>query len=216
MEGTGRGEKARAVRSLHLMGQRAVCEEHATCRSSWAGRGLPCAMELAARLCLGLLQRAKRRGSPCVAFRQVAFRVSPFARKCASTCRGASPVEQVGLACQPSRGAGARPYVEKQRGGLGYVEASAKQARDRHGTGARRRDAVGATRRRMHISPMISAHAHLGTAGRETLWGSRAASGPGELRDSERTYASTHAYHATAGRGTRKGTVGCERAGGAA
>jgi hypothetical protein len=29
-------------------------------------------------------------------------------------------------------------------------------------------------------------HTHLGTAGRETLWGSRAASGPEELRDSER------------------------------
>jgi hypothetical protein len=40
--------------------------------------------------------------------------------------------------------------------------------------------------------------------------------GPGarrELRDSERTYASTHAYLGIAGRGTRKGTVGCERAG---
>ena len=61
-----------------------------------------------------------------------------------------------------------------------------------------------------------STHAHLGTAGRETLWGPRAASGPEELRDSERTYASTHAYLGTAGRGTRKGTVGCERAGGAA
>ena len=61
-----------------------------------------------------------------------------------------------------------------------------------------------------------STHAHLGTAGhetagRETLWGSRAASGPEELRDSERTvrtYASTHAYLGTAGCGTRKGTVG--------
>jgi len=61
-----------------------------------------------------------------------------------------------------------------------------------------------------------STHAHLGTAGRETILGSRAASGPEELRDSERTYASTHAYLGTAGRGTRKGTVGCERAGGAA
>ena len=61
-----------------------------------------------------------------------------------------------------------------------------------------------------------SMHAHFGTAGRETLWGSRAASGPEELRDSERTYASTHAYLGTTGRGTRKGTVGCERAGGAA
>ncbi len=58
--------------------------------------------------------------------------------------------------------------------------------------------------------------AHLGTAGRKTILGSRAASGPEELRDSERTYASTHAYLGTAGRGTRKGTVGCERAGGAA
>ncbi len=61
-----------------------------------------------------------------------------------------------------------------------------------------------------------STHAHLGTAGSETILGSRAASGPQELRDSERTYASTHAYLGTAGRGTRKGTVGCERAGGAA
>ncbi len=39
------------------------------------------------------------------------------------------------------------------------------------------------------------------------------ASRPEELRDSERTYASTHAYLGTAGRGTPKGTVGCERAG---
>ena len=61
-----------------------------------------------------------------------------------------------------------------------------------------------------------STHAHLGTAGLETILGSRAASGPEELRDSERIYASTHAYLGTAGRGTRKGTVGCERAGGAA
>jgi hypothetical protein len=61
-----------------------------------------------------------------------------------------------------------------------------------------------------------STHARLGTAGRETILGSRAASGPEELRDSERTYASTHAYLGTAGRGTRKGTVGCERAVGAA
>jgi hypothetical protein len=28
----------------------------------------------------------------------------------------------------------------------------------------------------------VSSHAHLGTAGRETIWGSRAASGPEELR----------------------------------
>ena len=61
-----------------------------------------------------------------------------------------------------------------------------------------------------------STHAHLGTAGRGTLWEPRAASGPEELRDSERTYASTHAYLGTAGRGTRKGTVGCELAGRAA
>jgi hypothetical protein len=61
-----------------------------------------------------------------------------------------------------------------------------------------------------------STHAHLGTADRETLWGSRAASGPEELRDSERTYASTHAHLGTAGHETRKGTVSCERAGGAA
>ena len=33
-----------------------------------------------------------------------------------------------------------------------------------------------------------STHPHLGTAGRETVLGSRAASGPEELRDSERTY----------------------------
>ncbi len=38
-----------------------------------------------------------------------------------------------------------------------------------------------------------STHANLGAAGRETLGGQRAASGPDELRDSERTYASTHA-----------------------
>ena len=61
-----------------------------------------------------------------------------------------------------------------------------------------------------------STHAHLGTAGRWTLWESRAASGPQELRDSERTYASTHAHLRTAGSGTRKVTVGCERTGGAA
>ena len=30
-----------------------------------------------------------------------------------------------------------------------------------------------------------STHAHLGTAGRKTLWGPRAAGGPEELRDSE-------------------------------
>jgi hypothetical protein len=61
-----------------------------------------------------------------------------------------------------------------------------------------------------------STHAHLGTAGRETLWEPRAASGPEELRDSERTYASTHGNLGTAGREVRKGTAGCERAGGAA
>ena len=63
-----------------------------------------------------------------------------------------------------------------------------------------------------------STHAHLGTAGRGTLWELRASSGLEELRDSdsERIYASTHAYLGTAGRGTRKGTVGCERAGRAA
>ncbi len=33
-----------------------------------------------------------------------------------------------------------------------------------------------------------STHAHLGTAGRETILGSRAASGPEELRDSERSH----------------------------
>ena len=66
------------------------------------------------------------------------------------------------------------------------------------------------------IGSYASTHAHLGTAGRETILGSRAASGPEELRDSERTNATTHAYLGTAGHGTRKGTVGCERAGGAA
>ncbi len=59
-----------------------------------------------------------------------------------------------------------------------------------------------------------STHAHLGTAGRETLWIPRAASGPEELgRDSEQTYGSTHAYLGTTCRGTRNVTVGCERAG---
>ncbi len=51
------------------------------------------------------------------------------------------------------------------------------------------------------------------TAGSRTLWELRVASGPKELRDLERTYASTHAYLGTACRWTRKGTVGCERAG---
>ncbi len=51
-------------------------------------------------------------------------------------------------------------------------------------------------------------HAHLCTAGRETILGSRAASGPEELRDSEWTYASTLAYLGTAGRGTGKGDRG--------
>ncbi len=64
-----------------------------------------------------------------------------------------------------------------------------------------------ATRRRMHISALPAARPFLG---------SQAASGPEELRDSEWTYTSTHAHLGTAGRGTRKGTVGCERAGGAA
>ena len=36
------------------------------------------------------------------------------------------------------------------------------------------------------------------------------------LDDSEWTYTSTHAHLGTAGRGTRKGTMGCGRAGGAA
>jgi hypothetical protein len=57
-----------------------------------------------------------------------------------------------------------------------------------------------ATRRRMHISAPPAARSFLG---------SRAASGPEELRYSEWTYTSTHAYLGTAGRGTRKGTVGC-------
>ena len=67
--------------------------------------------------------------------------------------------------------------------------------------------AAGATRRRMLISAPPAA---------SPILGSRAASGPEELRDSEWTYMSTHAYFCTAGRGTRKGTVGCGRAGGAA
>ena len=46
------------------------------------------------------------------------------------------------------------------------------------------------------------------SAGRETLWEPRAASGPEELRDLERTYTSMHVYLSTAGRGTRRGTVG--------
>ena len=61
-----------------------------------------------------------------------------------------------------------------------------------------------------------STHAHLGTAGRGTLWEPQASRGSEELCDSERTYASTHVYLGTASRGTRKGTVGCKRAGGAA
>jgi hypothetical protein len=43
-----------------------------------------------------------------------------------------------------------------------------------------------------------------------------AASGPEALCDSELTYASMHAHLGTAGRGTRRGAVGRERAGGAA
>ncbi len=51
-------------------------------------------------------------------------------------------------------------------------------------------------------------HAHLGTDCRGTLWEPRAASGPEELRDSERTYASTHAYLGTACRGTHRRAIG--------
>jgi hypothetical protein len=69
-----------------------------------------------------------------------------------------------------------------------------------------------ATRRESYAS----SHAHLGTAGRETMLGIAGCERPEELRDSEWTYTSTNAYLGTAGRGTRKGTVGCERAGGAA
>ena len=61
--------------------------------------------------------------------------------------------------------------------------------------------AAGATRRRMLISAPPAARPFLG---------SRAASGPEELRDSEWTCTSTHAYLGTADRGTRKGTVGCD------
>ena len=63
------------------------------------------------------------------------------------------------------------------------------------------------TRRRMNASAPPAARPFLV---------SRAAGGPEELRDSEWTYTSTHAHLGTAGRGTRKGTVGCGRAGGAA
>jgi hypothetical protein len=70
-----------------------------------------------------------------------------------------------------------------------------------------RAEAAEATRRRMHISVPPAAGPARGP------W---AASGPEELRDSERTYVSTHAHLGTAGRKTRKGTAGCERAGGAA
>ncbi len=48
-----------------------------------------------------------------------------------------------------------------------------------------------------------STHAHLGTAGRETLWEPLATSGQEVLRDLERIYASTHAHLGTTGRGTR-------------
>ncbi len=48
---------------------------------------------------------------------------------------------------------------------------------------------------RMHISAPPAA----------ALWEPRAASGPEELRDLERTYASTHAYLGTAGHGTCRG-----------
>ncbi len=50
-----------------------------------------------------------------------------------------------------------------------------------------------------------STHAHLSTAGRETLWGPRAASWPEELRDSERNYSSTHAYLGIAAAGPARG-----------
>jgi hypothetical protein len=63
------------------------------------------------------------------------------------------------------------------------------------------------TRRRTHASAPPAARPFLG---------SRAVRGPEELRDSEWTYTSTHAHLGTAGRGTRKGTVGYGRAGGAA
>jgi hypothetical protein len=61
-----------------------------------------------------------------------------------------------------------------------------------------------------------STHVHLGTAGRETLWGSLAASGPEELRDSERELrvVACTSWH----RRPRDplGTAGRERAGGPA
>jgi hypothetical protein len=61
-----------------------------------------------------------------------------------------------------------------------------------------------------------STHAHLGTAGRETLWGPRAASGPEEMRDSERELR----VYACTSRHCRPrdplGIAGRERAGGAA
>ncbi len=55
-----------------------------------------------------------------------------------------------------------------------------------------------------------STHAHLGTAGRETFWGSRAASGSEELRDSERTYAYRRPRNPQGDRGLRAGRRSCE------
>jgi hypothetical protein len=75
---------------------------------------------------------------------------------------------------------------------------------------------TGTTGRAQGRGSYASTYAHLGTPSRGALWEPRAASGPEDLRDSERTYASTHAYLGTAGRWTRKGTVGCKRAGRAA
>jgi hypothetical protein len=72
-------------------------------------------------------------------------------------------------------------------------------------------------------------HASRGTAGRGAQLGPRASAelhgatgsgtagrGPHRPRADRGSYASTNAHLGTAGRGTRKGTVGRERAGGAA
>ncbi len=62
---------------------------------------------------------------------------------------------------------------------------------------------------RVRTTPELHGAVRSGTAGRvpNRDHGPRAGCG---------SYASTHAHLGTAGRGTRKGTVGCERAGGAA
>ena len=61
-----------------------------------------------------------------------------------------------------------------------------------------------------------STHAHLGTAGRETLWGSLAASGQEELLDSERELRVVECTSRHRLPRDHVGIAGCERAGGAA